>query len=104
MHSVTAEIPFRCMCIMVQVGFVLLLLIMTLWTHTTAYTYPSRSRHVRSYHHAVPSNDIKHGTRLRAADKTLVIWDCDGVLVDSEGDKCACANPPLESIVEMIVV
>lgn len=104
MHSVTAEIPFRCMCIMVQVGFVLLLLIMTLWTHTTAYTYPSRSLHVRSYHHAVPSNDIKHGTRLRAADKTLVIWDCDGVLVDSEGDKCACANSPLESIVEMIVL
>lgn len=103
MHSVTAEIPFRCMCIMVQV-IVLLLLIVTLWTHTTAYTYPSRSLHVRSYHHAVPSNDIKHGTRLRAADKTLVIWDCDGVLVDSEGDKCACANSPLESIVEMIVL
>lgn len=87
-----------------QVGYVLLLLIVTLWTHTTAYTYPSRSPYVRSCHHAVSSNGIKHGTRLRAADKTLVIWDCDGVLVDSEGDKCTCANPPLESIVEMIVL
>lgn len=73
-----------------QVGFVLLLLIVTLWAHTTAYTYTSRFPYGRSYHHVVSSKGIKHGTRLKAADKTLVIWDCDGVLVDSEGDECAC--------------
>lgn len=87
-----------------MVGFDLLLLIVSLWTPTAVYSYLTRATYGRSYHHAVSGKGLKHGTRLRAADKTLVIWDCDGVLVDSEGDGYVCAIRPFDNIVAMIIV